>query len=150
MTIIRCVICGRILNQKRKKYCSDECRYHKRFEYKFNLGYEKCKIILDKIKKQAHVDFSGRNAESAYYKRIYCYICKEILNCSSAIVGKVIGIDHSTVIHHVRNCDEKIINIAKNFYSTGKFVENKDVKVITEFEQNIRKYNFSYSSKKAI
>lgn len=141
--IMRCVICGKILNTKRRKYCSDNCRYHRRFEREFNSSYNECENILNRIKKQAHVDFLSRNAKNTYYKRIYCYICKEILNCSSIIVGKVIGIDHSTVLHHIKKCDEKMIKVAENFYRTGKFV---NVKVVTEFEKNIRKYNFSYAS----
>ena len=43
--IIRCVICGKLLNKRRRKYCSDECRYHKRFERELNLNYEKCDVL---------------------------------------------------------------------------------------------------------
>jgi len=75
--------------------------------------------ILENVKDVTGIDLltnKSRNRETVDARKIYCYLAKDLNIYSLKEIGQPIGVDHSTIIYHVREC-KNLIEIDKAFKS---------------------------------
>ena len=89
----------------------------------------KSKITLERL-------LSGsREREIVEARQIYFKRARETTNISYRLIGALVGLDHATVLHGVRNVDNvKELSIRYNLY----FNPNHDVKKIFNTSNNIK------------
>lgn len=148
----KCAHCGKPIPNRWGIFCSGKCSDKSNIsaiQKRKKDSEEMIKNMLEKYKVVSKSDFSRRDLKTTQHKRIFCYAVTKILDNSSVLVGRALGLDHTTVLHHISKITEDEIGKAKSFIEYGDLdteVKDEEEDEITEFEKNIIRLGFSYKT----
>lgn len=146
---MKCIICGKELTRKRKKYCSMKCAQQGFILGKsthFKDDSKKVSILYDRFSKSFNCH-DIRYKCAFHFKngglkiRTFIAACLE-LGYSQQSIAHGIGRDHSTISRHRYRITENELNLAKEFLSNNNYVFEKP-----SFKE-IYPEGFNYGAKK--
>ena len=143
-----CLNCGKELYNKFGIFCSKKCWAESNIQaisFRINNEEETIKEMFEKFKIISQCDFTRRDKTSTSHKRIFYYVLIKLLNISSMSIERTLFIDHTTALHHVKKITEDEIKQAISFIENNTLDIPEESKE-TEFEKNIKRLGFSYST----
>lgn len=129
---MKCIICGKELTGKRKKYCSMKCAQKGFILGKSTHFKDDSKKVLSLYKRFSDsFNCYGLESKCIFHRkngglkiRTFIAACLE-LGYSQQSIAHGIGRDHSTISRHCYRITEKEINLAKEFLSNNNYVFEK-------------------------
>lgn len=118
-----CKYCGVSYEKGYGSFCSKKCymmNYNEKGAFRKEEWDNNVKVgkdILSKLEKVMLVSNKGRINNSSL-KRVFSYVCCKIQNISTTVAGKALGVEHTTILHHLRKITDDEIEKAKIFAST--------------------------------
>ena len=92
---------------------------HQPFKIKRKKDHlEECRKIRRELEKAACQSIKGNFIFNRSLKRIFCYVCVKLKGYTTTEAGAAMGVDHTTVIYHLRKVTDEEIEKANLFYET--------------------------------
>lgn len=135
---MNCIICGKELTGRRRKYCCAKCAQIGYLTGKAETKPNKSKevsVLYERFLKAFNYPKTYNGNGNGFFIRVFVAACLEC-KYSDGSVAKGIGKDRSTIARHRMKVNEKEKAIAK------EFLENKNYVYGSKYN------NFSYRSKK--
>lgn len=95
-----------------------------------------CRETLEKVKSYFNNGLKDRRKESVSGKKIYCYICCRIHKIPLTLACYHIGLDHSTVSHHLESIKKDEIDLAIKINNKNNYERKENPYEKTGFRYN--------------